>query len=476
MTDLKQKTVKQWIIVVVLVGIIAAILVTGWATLFRRAPLTVYDSPEDHFKYGSVGTEAVEGIPYWIWVVLPRLFPENLPGSGGYTSLGLTWEEGRELPIGFTKEKIGFDRVGMNCASCHVGTYRAAELDKPTFILGGPSTKFDVQRYVRFLFACANDPKFTAAYILPEIEYNHHITLFENVLYRSFIIPQTRKLILEQEKAFAWMDDRPDTGPGRTDMNPFKLSVLGLKDDQSVGSTDVMSIWNEEAHKGFAHHSDGLNTSLRESIVAGALGTGTTPKEINLESLDRIEAWMRQVQSPAFPFKIDSALADQGQSVFTNHCASCHALGEARTGQVISLSEVGTDPNRALHWTQEAADSFNEFAEQYSWDFDQFRDANGYTTPALEGIWARAPYLHNGSVPSLVELLETPQNRPPVFYRGYDLYDSEKVGFISSGVQAETVGFRVDTATVGNDNKGHLYGTDLSQADKKSLVEYLKTL
>lgn len=460
----------------ILVGIIAALLVTGWSTLFQRAPLTDYESPEDHFKYGSVGTEAVEGIPYWVWVVLPRLFPEKLPGSGGYTSLGLTWEEGRELPIGLTKEKIGFDRVGMNCASCHVGTVRAAALDKPTFILGGPSTKFDLQQYLRFLFACANDPRFTSAYILPEIEYNHHLTIFENLLYRSFIIPQTKKHILAQEQAFSWMDSLPDTGPGRTDMNPFKLRVLGLEDDQSVGSTDVMAIWNEGEHEGFVHHSDGLNPSLRESIVAGALGTGTTSKEMNLESLNRIEAWMKQVQPPKFPFAIDSDLAAKGQPIFKEYCATCHAIGASKTGQVIPVSEVGTDPNRTQHWTEEAASSFNDFAMQYPWDFNQFRDTNGYLAPALEGLWARAPYLHNGSVPSLEDLLDSPENRPTIFYRGDDLYDPQKVGFISSGSQAETNGFKVDTADIGNSNQGHLFGTDLSPVDKTSLIEYLKTL
>ena len=60
-------------------------------------------SLDEHFKYGSVGIEPEEGIPYWIWQVLPRMFPEKLPGPGGYGSLGMIWEPGRELPIGFSK-------------------------------------------------------------------------------------------------------------------------------------------------------------------------------------------------------------------------------------------------------------------------------------------------------------------------------------------------------------------------------------
>ncbi len=463
-------------IIVAVVFILGSLAFIGWYNLARKMPLTYYQSPAEHFKYGSIGTENVEGIPYWIWVVLPRLFPEKLPGIGGYTSLGLTWEEGKEMPIGLTKEKIGIDRVGMNCAVCHVGTIRKTPKDKLEFLLGGPTTKFDVQRYVRFLFDCAHDPRFNANFILPEIEYNHHLSLWENLLYRLIIIPRTKQALLEKEKSFSWMDIRPDYGPSRTDMNPLKIEVLGLKDDGSIGSTDVMAIWNEDAHEGFYKHSDGLNTSLREAVLSSALGTGTNRQEINLTSLERIETWLRQLPPPPYPFAIDNSLANKGAEIFANNCASCHAFGGSRTGQVISLTEVLTDPNRANHWTQEASDAFNQYAENYSWDFDNFRDSDGYTSLSLDGVWARAPYLHNGSVPSLKALLDNPQSRPQVFYRGYDVYDRQKVGFISEGEKAEQVGFKYDTHIVGNSNQGHIYGTDLPQNDKKALLEYLKTL
>ena len=476
MAKSRHKGIVRILIPVIVVVVVAAIAITGWNTLFRRAPLTYYESPADHFKYGSVGTEAVEGIPYWIWVVLPRLFPEKLPDSGGYTSLGLTWEEGREMPIGLTKERIGFDRVGLNCAACHVGTVRAENLDNPTFLLGGPSTKFDVQRYLQFLFDSANDPRFTASFILPEIEYNHHITLLENILYRLFIIPQTKQALLAQEHAFDWMNRRPSTGPGRTDINPFKIRVLGLEDDGTVGSADIMPLWNKEAQAGFHRHWDGLNTSLRETIVSGALGTGTTPKDINLDSLDRIGTWMQTAPSPPYPFSIDETRANRGHAIFKRECASCHAISGDRTGQVIPLTEVLTDPNRANHWTTEAAAAFNTYAEDYPWDFDEFQDTDGYTAVSLEGLWARAPYLHNGSVPSLMSLLALPEARPTSFYRGYDVYDPDAVGFVSTGAAAEIVGFKVDTRVTGNGNQGHLYGTDLPQVDKQSLIEYLKTL
>jgi hypothetical protein len=94
----------------------------------------------------------------------------------------------------------------------------------------------------------------------------------------------------------------------------------------------------------------------------------------------------------------------------------------------------------------------------------------------LDGIWLRGPYLHNGSVPRLLDLLETPDHRPVRFWRGYDVLDANGVGFIASGAEAERVGTRFDTSLPGNGNGGHLYGTDLPADDKRALLEFLKTL
>ena len=100
----------------------------------------------------------------------------------------------------------------------------------------------------------------------------------------------------------------------------------------------------------------------------------------------------------------------------------------------------------------------------------------GYTAPPLDAVWATGPFLHNGSVPYLAELLELPEHRTKVFYRGNDLYDPERVGFVSEGPEAERLGSRHDTSKPGNSNQGHLWGTHLSDIEKRQLLEYLKTL
>ena len=79
-------------------------------------------------------------------------------------------------------------------------------------------------------------------------------------------------------------------------------------------------------------------------------------------------------------------------------------------------------------------------------------------------------------MPTLADLLAAPADRPKLFYRGYDLFDPEKVGFVSQGPEAEQTGFRYDISVPGNGNGGHLWGTTLTPGDKRAMLEYLKTL
>lgn len=477
MAILKEKFAKIiTTLVVVLVLLVGIVGYVGWYNLFREVP-TYYESAEDHFKYGSIGTEQQQGVPYWIWLVLPRIFPDKLPGPGGYTSLGITWEEGKEMPVGFSKKTIGFPRVSINCATCHSTTFRKTADDKPTIVAAGPSSKFDLQGYIRFLSDSANDARFTPDYILDEIKYSHDFSGLEKLLYRYLIIPQTRKALLQQQDDFAWMDSRPNWGRGRIDpFNPVKFTTLNLPKDDTIGNSDMMPLWNQKMHQGFAYHWDGLETSLTETVQTGAIGDGATKESLPVEDLKRVEDFITELDPPKFPFPIDEKLTARGSEIFTNTCASCHAFGGVRTGTVIPVEEVGTDRHRLDMWTQQAADTYNEFAQGYEFDFDNLRKTNGYVAVSLDGLWLRAPYLHNGSVPSLQDMLDKPENRTKVFYRGYDVYDPEKVGFVSAGSEAERVGFKYDTSVPANSNQGHLYGTDLPGEDKKALIEYLKTL
>ena len=145
----------------------------------------------------------------------------------------------------------------------------------------------------------------------------------------------------------------------------------------------------------------------------------------------------------------------------------------AGLGQVEPLDRIGTDPGRWLSYTREFAAAQNLLYAGYPWRFHRFRKTGGYASQPLDGIWARSPYLHNGSVPSLRALLLPPDQRPQRFMRGSDLIDPRNGGF---GDDPNGHGWEYDTTRPGNGNGGHLWGTGLSPADRESLLSYLKTL
>jgi hypothetical protein len=92
----------------------------------------------------------------------------------------------------------------------------------------------------------------------------------------------------------------------------------------------------------------------------------------------------------------------------------------------------------------------------------------------LTGVWATAPYLHNGSVANLWELLTPPSKRKTQFMAGDRLYDPVNVGFQTDASPSPNGQFR--TSVPGNSAAGHDFGTNLKAADKRALIEYMKTL
>jgi hypothetical protein len=200
----------------------------------------------------------------------------------------------------------------------------------------------------------------------------------------------------------------------------------------------------------------------------------TDPKAMS--SLRRVMNYIGDLKPPKYPLPIDARLAAAGAVTYQSTCAGCHAPGGARTGSVIPLAEIGTDGHRLDAWTSGAATAFNAYGEGRAWKFSKFQKTGGYAAVPLDGVWLTAPYLHNGSVPTLADLLEPVAARPKTFWSGYDVYDSARLGFVTQGPEAERAGTPLDVTRPGNGNAGHAYGTELSPGDKRALLEYLKTL
>jgi hypothetical protein len=472
-------------IALLVLGVVGAFV--GWYKFFREEaqPDWVTATPEMRFKYGSIGAEFDAGIPYWIFYVLPRMFPEKLPGPGGHASLGVPWEPGQELPVGFTKKVIGFPRVGNNCAVCHTASYRSKPDEQPTFVVAGPGQTTNVQAFFRYLVDCARDPRFNADNIMAEIALVTDLDWIDKLAYRYLIIPMTKKRLLEREAQFAWIyrKDFPDWGRGRDDaMNLTKYFMIKAPMDDTFGPTDMPSIWNLQKYKAeqgmfmnLAGDSHDAYSVIMDSAL-GVLGAAPHDKQAFLGQVKWLHEYLLKEPAPRYPFVFDKHKAAQGKIVFDQHCASCHA--SARTGTRMLLAEIGTDSGRLDSWNKSAAIAANKAVRDMGLERKGLVEETltGYLIPFLDGIWLRAPYLHNGSVPTLRDLLTPAAERPSVFYRGYDVYDPVNAGFIVQGEDAQRIGSKQEANRKGNSNRGHEYGTTLPATDKEALIEYLKML
>jgi hypothetical protein len=476
--------------------VFAAFATFGWYKFLRDVPQPAFANEEERFKYGSVGAEGNSGVPYWIWVVLPRIFPDLMPGPGGYKSFGLVWEPGHETPVGFSKKTIGFPRIANNCAVCHVGTWRAKPEDNSTVVPTAPAHTTDVQGMIRFLTQAAKDTRFNADNILAEIDREIKLSAVDRVIYRYALVPLTKRALLQQDKQFAWMNRPhwPDWGKGRDDpMNLTKYFMTSMPVDNSTGQADFPSVWNLKIRKGDGLYLNwtGDTPAVRSVLIDSALGLGAAPDRANpidrlqwawsrrswfLKRMEDLDNYLSERAPPKYPFPIDSVLAARGKPLYDRECASCHEVGGKLTNKLIPLAEIGTDRERWETWTKPAAEEANRRVKEMGIVRPDMVKQEGYLSPPLDGIWLRAPYLHHGAVPTLRDLLSTPAARPKVFYRGYDVYDPIKVGFVTSGPAAERTGWRHETAERGNGNGGHTYGTSLSEGEKDALLEYLKTL
>ncbi len=479
--------------IIFLLGFLLAYI--AWDRGFREHPQPAWMTRDEatRFMYGSIGAEWEVGIPYWIFYVMPRMFPEKFPGNGGYASLGIPWEEGHDLPVGFTKKTIGFPRVANNCAVCHTAKYRKAPDQKPILVPLGPGHSSNVQAFLRLMIDCAKDPRFNADNILFYITLHTKLDWIDKLLYRFFIIPITKKRLLERERQFQWIYNEayPDWGHGRDDaMNLTKYFMIEVEppDDGTFGPTDFPSIWNLKKYDSKAGDKNPQRLNLAGdtwdaySVVMdsalGLLGAAPHDKEEFIGHVQWITDYAKRTPPPKFPFPVDEEKAKSGKTVFDQHCASCHGEDSERVGRPLPLAMVGTNKDRLDTWGKQYAIASNKVVANMGIERRGLveEDSPGYNVPHLDGLWLRAPYLHNGSVPNLRDLLKLPPERPREFYRGYDLYDPVNVGFITQGPEAKKVGTLFDVSRKGNGNGGHLFGTDLPDGDKENLIEYLKTL
>jgi hypothetical protein len=256
------------------------------------------------------------------------------------------------------------------------------------------------------------------------------------------------------------------------------------------------------------HYDNNTNSFLQRNIgqdlgVGAVADTATGDSTVLLRNLRRLEQIAAKLSTPKWPEevlgKIDRDRAARGATIYKTECASCHDLGADGKFPDLTydLATIGTDPNRALNFIKPLGDK--TFVGELAVVLDKlekaafvregvkpeeaatmeppqviWRGTGKYASRPLGGVWATAPYLHNGSVPTLHDLLLPPEKRPKTFLTGSRELDPKKVGYETDGSKGAT--FLFDTSQNANKNTGHTYGTTLSEEQRLDLLEHLKTL
>jgi len=245
--------------------------------------------------------------------------------------------------------------------------------------------------------------------------------------------------------------------------------------------TDVPPWWNLKKKNAMFYTGVGRGDFARISMASSVLTIKDTIKarEIDNRFADVI-AYINSLTPPPYTQEINAELADIGANIFEANCSGCHGTyleNENYPNLLVDLDLVQTDS--ALVY---ANFGFERFTDWYnnSW-FGQEPHAaklvaeRGYVAQPLDGIWATAPYLHNGSVPDLRSLLDS-QTRPDIWRRVEDNYNHENVGWEYVSKDSKQSSLDYDTSLLGYGNGGHTFGDHLTADERDAVLEYLKQL
>lgn len=366
----------------------------------------------------------------------------------------------RAKPLQYVVDRDG--NWTMNCLACHGGTIpdgKGGEVVYP----GAPNSRFALQ------------------------------TLTE----------ETREAKAELGRPFSRMDVGGAFIPlgatnGTTNAVMFGVVLMGFRDanlnfDANRGvakmvhhDMDAPPWWHFQRKKML--YIDGFAAKGHRGLMQFMLVRTNGPEKFRQweQEFRDVFAYISSIQPPKYPFPLDRDLAAAGEQAFRRVCADCHGTygsGGSYPERLVPIDEVGTDRVRLDALTPKHRDAYGQSWFAHFGKLDNLKDPGGYVAPPLDGIWASAPYFHNGSVPTLWHLLH-PSERPAIWQRKPGEFDQERVGpafetfeqfpaAASAGWQKREI---FDTRAFGKSAKGHNFPDELSADEKRAVLEYLKTL
>ncbi|WP_135212135.1 hypothetical protein [Vitreimonas flagellata] len=425
-------------------------------------------------------------------------------------SLGVV---GRDVP------RVELTAANLSCSSCHAGhTFDANGAPRTDVAwLGAPNTSLDLELYVREIYTAFKAVRGDEERLIANMR-----TLFPDTTeaeistIRSFVMPrlQARMDALEAsgDRALPFVNGAPGLTNGVAALR-MQLGLLG--DDAHENARGFTSIPDLGA-RGFRSsllydgayaprtgasdrviraedistvHLDELAT-VTAFFTVPSMGVHPDRAAAYLDEAREVFTFLRDYQAPRFPGRIDTRLAAQGRGVYAASCASCHGTYDESLENPALVSfpnwigPYDTDPGRWQVFDASAAEAVTQSA--YG-DRIIARATGQYAAPLLEGLWLSAPYLHNGSVPTLWHLMH-PGDRPARFQVGGHRLDYSRMGIAGErdangdylyprGYQPWSTPSLIDTRARGLSNQGHASEFEaLSVAQRRALLEYLKLL
>jgi len=374
-----------------------------------------------------------------------------------FSRYGLIEMPGRTLPMGFVSD--GKQGWGMNCLACHGGKVAGES------IAGLPNSHFAFQTWaqdlveyrVRFLGRKRSEFAPNMAVPLSRSNGSTNAQIFSVV----FTTMRDSDLVMKPMK----------------EMHPPPLIHHDL---------DAPAFWNLKKKHNL--YIDGYVSKSHRVIMQFVM--------LPSNSADRIKGWdsdfedilafAESVQPPKYKWPLDRELAAKGESVFNDHCASCHGTygkNASYPEKMVPIEDVGTDRRRLDGMPIEHRQFFEQGWISEEGKVKVVEHPVGYVAPPLDGVWASAPYFHNGSVPTLWHLLH-PSDRPKVWLRTENGYDTARGGlevkeFSELPKEAKTADEKrtyFNSSLPGKSAAGHDFPNVLREEERTALLEYLKTL
>ena len=497
---------------------------------FRTAPLAIRQDPLNFV-----------GIQMIIFRLLTELFPDIWGPAGdkmaivGYgpdpwdpetvmpLGTGYILSEGFTPPFGDTGS-IQVNYATFTCMGCHSGSVTLEDGTLHRMVGGSNPT----ENYFDLINRTVTDPRYTPENFKAALNskplgfvYENPALLpqeiFERELFNApggaeFFLGELELVSKESVKLLTdtLFDITYDGG-----INSPALSIIGMLDAFGANAasftdpnspvsqleeelpplpapTDFPAAWQLQDRPRFEWGNE-VGTVIYRSVAAALSLTAGDPPAVNEQNVLEASDFAEFLPSAPYPFDVNRPMAARGSQIYRQACAGCHEAGNTI---IQSPAETGTDPGRAMVFTEFSTEMVRkalregctELPQCFQPDGTPYTDSEileptlGYTPLPLHGIWQTAPYLHNGSVPTLYHLLTG--ERPAMFYRGNTTYDQELVGYTwVSDTTSNGRAYYYDTSLKGFSNAGHSGpefngGIDWDDDPQMlwDLLEYLKTL